>query len=91
MVNGAIDVLRGGASERRAATRARARHEHGELGADEMKDARCPVGPAGRRWSSATTPGCHIEEIATVLGVRPGTVKSMPHRALAVLREEIER
>jgi RNA polymerase sigma-70 factor (sigma-E family) len=30
-------------------------------------------------------------EIAAALGVRPGTVKSMLHRALAQLREEVER
>jgi RNA polymerase sigma factor (sigma-70 family) len=35
--------------------------------------------------------GLSHQEIATTLGVRPGTVKSMLHRALAQLREEIER
>jgi RNA polymerase sigma factor (sigma-70 family) len=35
--------------------------------------------------------GLPEREIAEVLGVRPGTVKSMLHRALAQLREEIER
>jgi RNA polymerase sigma-70 factor (sigma-E family) len=32
-----------------------------------------------------------VDEIATTLHARPGTVKSLLHRALARLREEIER
>ena len=35
--------------------------------------------------------GLKEKEIAEVLGVRPGTVKSMLHRALAQLREVIEQ
>jgi DNA-directed RNA polymerase specialized sigma24 family protein len=35
--------------------------------------------------------GLREREIADVLGVRPGTVKSMLHRALGQLREVIER
>jgi len=92
VVNGAIDVLRRRRLERRAATRARARHEHGELGADEMSDALAAL-PGPRRAAVVLRyyAGLSHEEIATALGVRPGTVKSMLHRALAQLREEIER
>lgn len=47
------------------------------------------------RWTRLDNPdgyaGLHEREIAEVLGVRPGTVKSMLHRALAQLREVIER
>jgi len=32
-----------------------------------------------------------IDEIASALGARPGTVKSLLHRGLAALREEIDR
>jgi RNA polymerase sigma-70 factor (sigma-E family) len=32
-----------------------------------------------------------VQEVATILGVAPGTVKSMVHRALAELAEVIER
>ncbi|HET6949505.1 MAG TPA: sigma-70 family RNA polymerase sigma factor [Acidimicrobiales bacterium] len=92
VVNGATDLLRRRRLERRAAERARHEHAHGGLAADEMSDALAAL-PARRRaavvlryWSGLTH-----REIAEVLGVRPGTVKSMLHRALAQLREEIER
>jgi RNA polymerase sigma factor (sigma-70 family) len=32
-----------------------------------------------------------VQEVADILGVAPGTVKSMVHRALAELREVIDR
>jgi RNA polymerase sigma factor (sigma-70 family) len=35
--------------------------------------------------------GLSEREIADAMGIRPGTVKSTLHRALAQLREEIER
>jgi RNA polymerase sigma-70 factor (sigma-E family) len=68
------------------------RDETSELQADELGDALAALPPKRRaavvlRYYA----GLPEREIAEVLGVRPGTVKSMLHRALAQLREEIER
>jgi RNA polymerase sigma-70 factor (sigma-E family) len=68
------------------------RDELCELQADELGDALAALPPKRRaavvlRYYA----GLHEREIAEVLGVRPGTVKSMLHRGLAQLREVIER
>jgi RNA polymerase sigma-70 factor (sigma-E family) len=68
------------------------RDESSELQADELADALATLPPKRRaavvlRYYA----GLHEREVAEVLGVRPGTVKSMVHRALAQLREVIER
>lgn len=68
------------------------RDETSELQADELGDALAALPPKRRaavvlRYYA----GLREREIAEVLGVRPGTVKSMLHRALAQLRQEIER
>jgi RNA polymerase sigma-70 factor (sigma-E family) len=92
VVNGATDVLRRRRLEQRVASLARREHESGELGADEMSDALAALAPRPRaavvlRYYG----GLRVPEIAEALGVRPGTVKSMLHRALAQLREVVER
>ena len=68
------------------------RDETSELQADELGDALAAL-PAKRRAAVVLRyyAGLSEREIAEVLGVRPGTVKSMLHRALAQLRQEIER
>jgi RNA polymerase sigma-70 factor (sigma-E family) len=63
-----------------------------ELGADELSDALARLNPRKRtavvlRFYA----GLSEKEIADAMGIRPGTVKSTLHRALAQLREEIER
>jgi len=63
-----------------------------ELGADDLFDALDVLPPRRRvavvlRFYEERSEA----EIAEILGVRPGTVKSMLHRALAQLREVIER
>ena len=68
------------------------RQETTELHADEMGDALAALPPKRRaavvlRYYA----GLREQEIAEALGVPPGTVKSMLHRALAQLREEIQR
>jgi RNA polymerase sigma factor (sigma-70 family) len=71
---------------------ARREHQPGELGADEMSDALAAL-PARRRAAVVLRyyAGLRDSEIAEALSVRPGTVKSMLHRALAQLREVVER
>ena len=90
VVNRSNDVLR----RRRLEDRFRRlrREETSELHADELADALATLPPKRRaavvlRYYA----GLPEKEIAKVLGVRPGTVKSMLHRALAQLREVIER
>lgn len=63
-----------------------------ELQADELGDALSTL-PAKRRAVVVLRyyAGLREREIAEALGVRPGTVKSMAHRALAELREVIDR
>jgi RNA polymerase sigma factor (sigma-70 family) len=90
VVNRSHDMLRRRRLERRFG-RLR-RDETSELQADELGDALAALPPKRRaavvlRYFA----GLPEREIAEVLGVRPGTVKSMLHRALAQLREEIER
>jgi RNA polymerase sigma-70 factor (sigma-E family) len=90
VVNRSHDLLR----RRRLEQRFRLlRHEvDHELGADELTDA-LAVLPAKRRTAVVLRyyGGLREREIAEAMGVRPGTVKSLIHRALAQLRREIER
>lgn len=91
VVNRSRDILR----RRRIARRLGRRAEpvgSAELDADHMLDA-LAVLPPKRRAAVVLRyyDGCSEREIADILGVRPGTVKSMLHRALAELREVIER
>jgi len=90
VVNRSYDMLRRRRLERRFG-RLR-RDDTSELQADELGDALAAL-PAKRRAAVVLRyyAGLREREIAEVLGVRPGTVKSMLHRALAQLREEIER
>jgi RNA polymerase sigma factor (sigma-70 family) len=91
VVNRSYDVLR----RRRLEQRFRLLHRDDtatELGADELGDALASLAPKRRaavvlRYYA----GLPEREIAEVLRVRPGTVKSMLHRALAQLREVIDR
>lgn len=91
VVNRSHDVLR----RRRLEQRFRLLHrDEGatELEADELGDALASLTPKRRaavvlRYYA----GLPEREIAEVLRVRPGTVKSMLHRALAQLREVIDR
>ena len=90
VVNKAHDTLRRRRLEQRFG-RLR-RDETSELQADELGDALAALSPKRRaaivlRFYA----GLSEREIAAALDVRPGTVKSMLHRALAQLREEIER
>jgi RNA polymerase sigma-70 factor (sigma-E family) len=91
VVNRARDVLRRRYRAARFRRSAPSRHEPAELGADHLLDALDTLTPTRRaavvlRYYE----GRSEAEIAELLGVRPGTVKSMLHRALAQLREEIE-
>jgi RNA polymerase sigma-70 factor (sigma-E family) len=63
-----------------------------ELGADELADALAAL-PIKRRAAIVLRyyDGLSEARIAEVLGVRPGTVKSLLSRGLAELREVIER
>jgi len=91
VVNRSYDVLR----RRRLEQRFRLLHRDDrttELVADELGDALASLAPKRRaavvlRYYA----GLPEREIAEVLRVRPGTVKSMLHRALAQLREVIDR
>jgi RNA polymerase sigma-70 factor (sigma-E family) len=90
VVNRSNDILR----RRRLEERFRVLHrqETSELQADELGDALATL-PPKRRAAVVLRyyEGLRESEIAEALGVRPGTVKSMLHRALAQLREVIER
>lgn len=90
VVNKADDTLRRRRLEQRFG-RLR-RDETSELQADELGDALAAL-PPKRRAAIVLRfyAGLSEREIAAALDVRPGTVKSMLHRALAQLREEIER
>ena len=91
VVNRSYDVLR----RRRLEQRFRLLHREDrttDLEADELGDALASLAPKRRaavvlRYYA----GLPEREIAEVLRVRPGTVKSMLHRALAQLREVIDR
>ncbi|HEX6423124.1 MAG TPA: sigma-70 family RNA polymerase sigma factor [Acidimicrobiales bacterium] len=90
VVNRSHDVLRRRRLEQRF--RLLRRDETCELQADELGDALAALSP--RRRAAVVLryyAGLREREIAEALGVRPGTVKSMLHRALSELREVIER
>ena len=90
VVNRSHDVLRRRRLEQRF--RLLRRDETSELQADELGDALAALSP--RRRAAVVLryyAGLREREIAEALGVRPGTVKSMLHRALSELREVIER
>jgi RNA polymerase sigma-70 factor (sigma-E family) len=90
VVNRSRDMLR----RRRVEQRFRLLHRQdnaSELEADELGDALATLAP--RRRAAVVLryyAGLREREIAEILRVRPGTVKSMLHRALAQLREVIE-
>ena len=90
VVNCSHDVLR----RRRLEMRFRRMHrdEPAELRADELRDALARL-PDRQRAVVVLRfyAGLPEREIADALNIRPGTVKSRLHRALAQLREEIER
>jgi RNA polymerase sigma-70 factor (sigma-E family) len=91
VVNRSNDILRRRRVEERLRPLFR-REVTSELQADELGDALATLPPKRRaavvlRYYA----GLREREIAEVLGVRPGTVKSLLHRALAQLREVIER
>ena len=90
VVNRAYDTLRRRRLEQRIGRLHR--DEASELQADELGDALAAL-PPKRRAAVVLRfyAGLSEREIAQALNVRPGTVKSMLHRALAQLREEIER
>ena len=90
VVNRSHDLLRRRRVEQRF-WRA-ARDETSELGADEMGDALAAL-PPQRRTAVVLRyyAGLSEKQIAEVMGVRPGTVKSMVHRAMGELRRVIER
>jgi RNA polymerase sigma-70 factor (sigma-E family) len=93
VVNRSYDTLRRRQLEQRLRlTRRPETSATTELGADELSDALATL-PAKRRAAVVLRyyAGLREHEIAEALGVRPGTVKSMLHRALAQLREVIER
>lgn len=88
VVNRSHDVLRRRRLEQRF--RLLRRDETSELQADELGDALAALSP--RRRAAVVLryyAGLREREIAEALGVRPGTVKSMLHRALSELREVI--
>jgi RNA polymerase sigma-70 factor (sigma-E family) len=93
VVNGARSTLRRRRLERAVRSRGDDRPDRVvELQADELTDALRRLSPSRRaavvlRYYEDLSEA----EIAATLGVRPGTVKSMVHRALAELREVIER
>jgi RNA polymerase sigma-70 factor (sigma-E family) len=93
VVNRARDLLRRRAvAQRLRRAQATARPETTELAVDHLFDA-LDVLPPRRRIAIVLRyyEGRTEAEIAELLGVRPGTVKSMVHRGLAQLREVIER
>lgn len=92
VVNRAHDALRHRSVQLRYLHRQRPDEATADLGADELADALAAL-PAKRRTAVVLRyyAGLDTREIAEAMGVRPGTVKSLLHRALAQLREEIER
>lgn len=91
VINGCRSAYRRRAIERKAAARAPLPASI-DLEVDHMGDALAAL-PAKRRAAIVLRyyDGLSEAEIAKVLRVRPGTVKSLVHRGLAQLREVIER
>ena len=91
VVNGCKDVFRRRALERRRMA-AEPAQEPVDLEADHLADALAAL-PVKRRAAIVLRyyDGLSEAEIANVLRVRPGTVKSLVHRGLLQLREVIER
>jgi RNA polymerase sigma factor (sigma-70 family) len=89
VVNRCRDVQRRRRTERRTALPSVDRST--ELGADELADALAML-PIKRRAAIVLRyyDGLGEARIAEVLGVQPGTVKSLLSRGLAELREVIE-
>ena len=89
MVNRCRDVQRRRRTERR--TPLPPTDQSTELGADELADALAAL-PIKRRAAIVLRyyDGLSEARIAEVLGVKPGTVKSLLSRGLAELREVIE-
>ncbi|MDQ6944948.1 MAG: sigma-70 family RNA polymerase sigma factor [Actinomycetota bacterium] len=91
VVNGCRSANRRRALERRTAGMGREPSAVG-LGFDELTDALAALPTRRRAALVLRYYGDYSEaEIASALGVRPGTVKSLLHRGLAQLREVIER
>lgn len=90
VVNGCKDAFRRRALERRRAAAELA--PPADLEADYLADALAAL-PVKRRAAIVLRyyEGLSEAEIANVLRVRPGTVKSLVHRGLLQLREVIER
>jgi RNA polymerase sigma-70 factor (sigma-E family) len=90
VVNCSHDLLRRRRVEQRF--RRLQRDETSELDADEMADALAAL-PPERRTAVVLRyyAGFSEKQIAEALGVRPGTVKSMLHRAMAELKRVIDR
>jgi RNA polymerase sigma-70 factor (sigma-E family) len=90
VVNCSHDLLRRRRVEQRF--RRLQRDETSELDADEMGDALAAL-PPERRTAVVLRyyAGFSEKQIAEALGVRPGTVKSMLHRAMAELKRVIDR
>lgn len=91
VINGCRSAHRRRAVERRAAAREPSLGHVG-LGVDHLGDALSAL-PPKRRAAIVLRyyDGLSEAQIADVLRVRPGTVKSLVHRGLAQLREVIER
>jgi RNA polymerase sigma-70 factor (sigma-E family) len=92
VVNGCRRWHRSRAREGRRLELARPVEQTTETGAGELLDAVASLPYRHRAvivlryWAD-----CSEQEIADALGCRPGTVKSIASRALARLREEVER
>lgn len=93
VVNGARDVLRRRAVRERLGGRAGPVDRDGpDLGADHVLDAVDHL-PPKRRLAVILRYYADLSEaeIAAAMDVRPGTVKSLLHRGIEQLRQEIER
>jgi RNA polymerase sigma-70 factor (sigma-E family) len=87
VVNRSRDVLR----RRRLAGREAASESVTDFAPDHLRDAIAAL-PARQRAAIVLRfyADCSVVETATLMGTRPGTVKSLVHRGLAALRKVIE-